>query len=311
MVMRLKVLKFPFLIRRRFVLVASLALLIGLAAPAVSSAASAPAAPGAPVTSSTAGPAGAITGSGDDFRNAQFSKPLRIDNKWSPVVPGIQTVSIGTVQGVPHRLVRIVTDLYKVIDGVRTAVVWESDYSPGQLEESELFFVAQDDNRNIWLFGETPEVYSNGHLQGAPDTWIGGIADAKEGIFQLGAPRLGSPAFSEGLALNVGFEDRGRVFQMGQSVCVPLGCYHDVLVIDEWSPLDPRGGHQRKFYAPGVGNVFTAPAGGNQPETLSLTSLVSLDPTALAAARATVLQQDQRAYTESKAYAHTPPPQPR
>ena len=41
-----------------------------------------------------------------------------------------------------------VTDLSKVIDGVRTLVIWERDYTAGQLSEPELAFFAQDNAGN-------------------------------------------------------------------------------------------------------------------------------------------------------------------
>jgi hypothetical protein len=37
--------------------------------------------------------------------------------------------------------------------------------------------------------------------------------------------------------------------------CVPVGCYNNVMIIDERSPLDPDSGHQLKYHTPGVGNV--------------------------------------------------------
>ena len=42
---------------------------------------------------------------------------------------------------------------------------------------------------------------------------------------------------------------------MEQKTCVPVGCYENVMIIDERSPLEPESGHQLKYYAPGVGTV--------------------------------------------------------
>jgi hypothetical protein len=223
----------------------------------------------------------------------------------------VGTVTEGTTV-TPHSIVTSVTDLYKVIDGVPTEVVYEQDFSAGQLEESELFFVAQDDNGTSWLFGEYPEAYSNGHLQGAPNTWFAGVIDGREGVFMLAAPRVGTPSYSEGISLSQGFDDCAIVYQNGQSICVPLGCYDNVLVTDEWSPLAPLDGHQRKYYAPGVGGIHAQPASGTLSlETVSLVSLVHLSPPALAALREGALQQDMRGYRISKMYQQTPPAVPR
>ena len=80
-----------------------------------------------------------------------------------------------------------------------------------------------------------------------------------------------------------------------------------MLVVDEFAPNDPEGGHQRKFYAPGVGNIQVAAAGGVDPEALQLTKAAELCPAAFAAVRSAVLAQDARGYTVSPdVYATTP-----
>ena len=59
----------------------------------------------------------------------------------------------------PHQVITTVTDLTKVIDGVRTVVIWERDINDGRLLEGELAFQAQDDDGNVWNLGEYPEEY--------------------------------------------------------------------------------------------------------------------------------------------------------
>jgi hypothetical protein len=67
-------------------------------------------------------------------------------------------------------------------------------------------------------------------------------------------PQLDTPDYSQGLAPEVHFTDRGRGHQVGQSSCVPLDCYTDVLVIDETSEGE-LGAQQYKYYAGGVRNI--------------------------------------------------------
>ena len=62
-------------------------------------------------------------------------------------------------QRVPHRFVMNVTDLTKVIGGVRSVVTWDLDYTDGELVEAELAFFAQDKEGNVWRMGEYPEEY--------------------------------------------------------------------------------------------------------------------------------------------------------
>ena len=251
---------------------------------------------------------------------AQFSAdrfPTRpeIDNRFLPLVPGANTELRGTVLGDDgelhqHSIVATVTDLTKVIDGVRTLVVFERDLDDGTIQESELAFEAQDRAGRVWNVGEYPEEYEEGQLVGAPSTWIAGIAGARAGIGMLDQPRLNTPAYEQGRAPAVDFFDCGIVTKTGQRVCVPVGCFSDVLVIDEFAPLDPAGGHQLKYYAPHVGLIEVGAVGGDNPEVLTLVKRAKLGAAALAKIRAQVIAQDRRGYQVSKkVYGRTPPVQ--
>src|SRR4051812_15020510 len=70
----------------------------------------------------------------------------QVVNQLLPMAPGTQLVYEGrsntTGSELPHRVTFTVTGLTKVIDGVRTAVVWDVDESDGQLAEAELAFFA-------------------------------------------------------------------------------------------------------------------------------------------------------------------------
>ncbi|HSV68274.1 MAG TPA: hypothetical protein VLJ59_20595 [Mycobacteriales bacterium] len=246
------------------------------------------------------------------FDPADFTHPARINNKWLPLVPGTQFTLDGqlvsdTGELVPHRVVLTVTDLTKVIGGVRTVVLWDRDFNAGQLAEAELAFEAQDNTGNVWNIGEYPEEYENGMFTGAPSTWINGVAGAKGGYGMLAAPAVGTPVYVQGSVPAIKFLDYAQVSKTGQQVCVRLGCYRDVLVVDEWSPLDPTSGHQLKYYAPGVGNIRIGAVGGEQQEFLEVTKIVHLSRNELAAARAAALALDKHAYEVSKVYRGTAP----
>ncbi|MEA2268261.1 MAG: hypothetical protein QOC64_871 [Solirubrobacteraceae bacterium] len=247
-----------------------------------------------------------------DFDRRNFTDSTRIDNRWSPLAPGTRYVYEGRSDRgkgrLPHLVVFTVTDLTKVIDGVRTVVLWDRDINGGRLLEAELAFHAQDDDGNVWNMGEYPEERDGGRVTGAPDTWIAGLAKARGGIIMRSDPRVGTSSYLQGFAPSIEFNDRARVLKEGVRDCVPLRCYTDVLVTDETNPSEPADGHQRKFYAPGVGNIRAAPAGGKEKEVLVLTQVVRLSPDELAAARREALKLDRRGYRVSKdVYARTPP----
>jgi hypothetical protein len=256
----------------------------------------------------------ALTGSAEDYERAQFDDPTHIDNKWLPLTPGTQFVYEGSTFVVEekrreeHRVVFTVTDLTKVIDGVRTLVVWDRDYSGGQLVETELAFHAQDNDGNVWHLGQYPEEYENGKFDKAP-AWIVGRQGAHAGISMKAEPRLGAPSYAQGYApppLN--WDDRARVYKVGQKICVPVDCYENVLVTEEFEPSIPDV-YQLKYYASGVGNIRVGWRGKKQDEreTLELVALKHLSPEALAKARKAAMELDRRAYERSEVYRDTQP----
>jgi hypothetical protein len=235
------------------------------------------------------------------FDRDDFPRHPNIDNQFFPLVPGRNIIMSGTVLGEDgllhaHQIVTTVTGVTKLLDGVQTLVVFDRDYEDGQLQESELAFEAQDTRGAVWNVGEYPEEYEDGKLAGAPSTWISGIDRAKAGVSMLAQPRVRSRAYLQGSSPSVDFRDCAKVSQTGQSLCVQGHRYSNVLVIDEWAPLDPEGGHQLKYYAPGVGGIRVAAAGGASQEVLDLTSFTMLSRAALARVNAQVLAQDRRGY---------------
>ncbi len=248
------------------------------------------------------------------FIARNFPHYPRVDNKWFPLLPGTNFVVDGTVvDGTGthrHRIVTTVTDLTKTINGVRTVVVFDLDFDDGELQESELAFMAQDNSGRVWNLGEYPEEYTDGQLVGAPSTWIAGTAGGRAGVGMQAVPKEGTAAYLQAVAPKVDFRDCAQVVKTAQRVCVPVRCFDKVLVIDEWAPLDPEGGHQLKYYAPGVGNIKVGAVGGDTPEVLELTQWKVLSGNDLAAVRRQALTQDRRGYQVSpKVYGRTQPAQ--
>ena len=147
-----------------------------------------------------------------------------------------------------YKKICTVTGLTKVIDGVNTVVMWDRDYSDGELAESELAFFAQSEDGDVWLFGEYPEEFENGEFVGAPSTFISGIAKAQAGIAMQAAPRTGTPAYVQAYAPKVDFLDCGQVFKKHQNVCAPTACFEHLIEFLHHLTHFPNGlwGHPRK-----------------------------------------------------------------
>lgn len=279
--------------------------------PSTSGAAGAPAgaAPaGAAPQEELCGPGSAIK-----FDRMAFPKKPKIDNKWFPLKPGMQYTTTGTVKTATETtrrtVVHTVTGLTKVVNGVKTVVMWDRDYSDGELVESELAFFAQNRQGDVWLFGEYPEEFENGKFVGAPSTFISGLDKAQAGIAMKAKPRISGPHYVQAYAPEVDFLDCGDVLRKHQHVRVPTGHYKDVLVIDEYNPLEPASaGHQRKFYSQGTGLVKVTAVGGENQETLDLVKAEKLSDSQLRFINQQALMLEQHAYEVSTTdYAKTPP----
>jgi hypothetical protein len=256
------------------------------------------------------------TVSAKDFDSADFDEDsARVDNKWFPLQPGAYSVFEGSAfdegERVSRRVLTTVTDLTKLIDGVNAIVVWERDYTEGEEVEAELAFFAQDIYGNVWHMGEYPEEYDNGEFDKAPG-WLAGLKGASAGIAMRAQPRTGTPSYAQGYAPPpINWVDRGRVYKVGQKTCVPVDCYKEVLVIEEYE-RDKPGAYQLKYYAPGVGDVRVGWRGPEEEEKegLELVKDERLGPQALAEARSKALELEKHAYEIKEFYKKTQPAKP-
>lgn len=202
-----------------------------------------------------------------------FPDPTRIDNKYHPLVPGTRYFFEGVKHGVPFRTETVVSDQTKVVNGITTRVVNDTDYGAGQVVETTEDWFAQDSKGNVWYFGEYATQYENGQVKGHEGSWESGAQGARAGVVMLGDPKTGTPRYRQEYRKGI-TEDRGKVVSVSDTLCVPYRCFNgNVLVIDETSPVEP-GVVERKWYAPGVGMIRWNITKG-EPEHGSLVRLVA------------------------------------
>jgi len=189
-------------------------------------------------------------------------------------------------------------------------VAYDEDYSDGELVEAEIFFVAQDNDGNVWRMGEYPEEYEAGEFVDAP-AWLAGAQDALAGYWMMADPALDTRSYAQGWGPEVDWADRGQVVEVGGQNCVAFGCYENVLVIEEWA-LDEPDARQLKYYAPEVGNIRVGWSGSEdqEQEALELVEFGPLSADALADIRAAALALEERAYEiRSEVFGDTEPMQ--
>lgn len=246
----------------------------------------------------------------EKFDPKNFDKSTVIDNAWYPIKPGMRYVYDGYAvdeegDQETHSVVFTVTDLVKEIAGVHCVVCWDRDYVDKELEESEIMFVAQDKNGDVWILGEYPEEYDNKNFV-KQACWIHGIKDVHAGILVKNNPKLGME-YSQGWAPSVHYTDRALVYEVGQTVKTPAGTFDNVVVIDE-SSKETVGAHHLKFYAKGTGVVHIGWSGVKaDQEKMDLIKVEQISASELAKAREEALKLDKHAYETSKdVYAKTP-----
>ncbi len=247
-----------------------------------------------------------------DFDPANFDPSTAVDNRWFPLTPGTQFVYRGSSledgERLTHKVVFTVSDMTKEVAGVRVVVIWDRDYTEGELVEAEVAFFAQDRDGNVWHLGQYPEEYEAGKLVKSPG-WVAGEEGSKAGIAMKAEPKLGAPDYSQGYSPPpINWIDRARTYEIGAKTCVPVDCYEDVLITEEFERSKP-GAFQLKYYAPGVGNVRVGWRGKNEEEReeLVLIEYRRLDGAQMEMVREAVLALDRNAFERIPAYASTSP----
>jgi hypothetical protein len=213
-------------------------------------------------------------------------------NKWFPLRPGYQSVLLGAVnrgsRRLPHRRVYTVTDVSKVISGVRTVIALDQDFDGGQIGEQALDYLAEDKKGTVWYLGSYTEAYEGGQFVNANDGWLDGVKGGKAGIYMPAKPTVGMAPYAQEHAPG---DDPtiAKVVKSGVLKCVPFKCYKNVLVIEE-------GGSENKYFAPGVGGILTEPKSKRgEEETEKLINLTRLSRSGLAELSAEALKLDRHA----------------
>jgi hypothetical protein len=176
-----------------------------------------------------------------------------IDNPYFPLEPGTTLVYEGRSDGERQVVTIEVTRKTKEILGVTCVVVKDTVEVDGEVAEFTYDWYAQDVDGNVWYMGEDTKEYENGKISSTEGSWEAGVDGALPGVIMAADPTVGLAYTQEHYAGEA--EDKARVIRVGDSVTVPFGSFHDVLVTEEWTPLEPRF-LENKYYAPGVGVVF-------------------------------------------------------
>jgi hypothetical protein len=189
---------------------------------------------------------------------ASISSPTgwvgEVTNPYFPLHPGTTFHYEVETDGIPASDDMAVTHDTEVIAGVTCTVVHDQGFTDGILSEDTLDWYAQDSDGNVWYFGEdTKELDADGNVISTEGSWQAGVDGARQGIIMEAHPHVGDKyqqEFATGVA-----EDLAQVLNVNRSTCVRYGCFDDLLLTKEFSPLE-KGVTEHKYYAPGIGDVL-------------------------------------------------------
>ena len=181
------------------------------------------------------------------FNSGNFHKSTTINNPYFPVVPGTRFTYKGAVQKTPVVDIVTVTHNTPMIDGVKTIEVRDQVFEAGVLTEDTLDWYGQDDQGNVWYFGELATQLPAGTHTGS---WTAGVNGAQPGHIMEAAPKVGDIYCQEnapGVA-----QDAAQVLSVSASRSVPFESFTgNVLQTKDYSLLEPK--NENKFYGPAVG----------------------------------------------------------
>ena len=202
-----------------------------------------PAATAAPAADASVAAAGL-----PDFDPHDFVRS--VDNPLFPLPLGRRLVYHGFSDGEPQLVITEVTRDRKTILGVEVVTVLDRVFSRGELKEKTFDWYAQDEDGNVWYFGEDTKELENGKVVSTAGSFEAGKNGARAGVIMLAHPKVGQVTpqeFAPGVA-----EDKARPVNLDVTVTVPYGTFHHCMKTEEFTPLEPDV-LENKYYCPGIG----------------------------------------------------------
>jgi hypothetical protein len=176
----------------------------------------------------------------------------QIDNPYFSLTPGTTFSYQGKTDEGTEVIKVIVTDKTKRVMGVTTLVVWDRVWLDDQLIEETYDWYAQDQEGNVWYFGEDSKEYKNGKVVSTEGSWEGGVNGAMPGLIMKNKLTVGDSyrqEYYQGEA-----EDMAEVVSLKEKAVVPYGSFENCVKTKDWSALEPEV-NEYKYYSPSVKNV--------------------------------------------------------
>ncbi len=161
---------------------------------------------------------------------------------------------------------------YKTVEilGVTCIEVVDTVRVDGELVEKTRDWFAEDEDGNVWYFGEASRDYENGKVVSTEGSWKAGVDGAEPGIIMLADPQVGDK-YKEEDAPGVA-EDHAVVVADDATASVPYGDFEKLIKIKDINPLEGNA-FEFKFYSDKVGGAVLEV----NPETGERLELVGIE----------------------------------
>ncbi len=190
-----------------------------------------------------------------------FTNPTALTNPYLPYASMIRDTLQGTEGGQSVLIQRTRmsgTKTFTMNGQTFEAMILEDrDSVNGVMEEVTLDYLAQSDDGTVYYLGEDVDIYQGGQVVSHDGGWLLGVNTNVAGILMPGQPAVGDKFRGEDVT-GVTRED-DEVLSVSETVTVPAGTYTNCVKIRE---TGSDGSVEYKYYAPNVGVVREAPAGG-------------------------------------------------
>jgi hypothetical protein len=152
-----------------------------------------------------------------------------------------------------EKLIIIVMDETRVIDGITTRVVEEREWKNGQLREVSInFFAIDQETKDVFYFGEEVDMYRNNQVVSHKGAWLAGKNKARAGLIMPANPQVDMKYYQE-VAPRVAM-DRAEVLSLDETLETPAGTFTNCLKTKEGTALNFFE-REYKTYAPGIGLI--------------------------------------------------------
>ena len=191
-----------------------------------------------------------------------------VSHPYFPLIPGRTLIyEKDTDEGLERIEVSTLEETTEVM-GVECVVVHDVAYLDDVIIEDTFDWYAEDEDGNVWYFGELSFEYEDGEFAGSHGSWTGGEDGAKPGIIMQAVPTPGT-TYRQEFYLGEA-EDVADVVALGQVVTIDYGTFTGCVQTRDYSPVEPDAS-EHKFYAPGIGVVLEVDlSDGGQAELVEI-----------------------------------------